>query len=347
MADISVEIIVFEIFTRVPAKVVGRCKSVCKTWYSLLSTKDFAKIHCSRSLISSNQRILFVGDLTCSVHPIDIQSCDYGPGTIVPFPFDDISIHSNLDGLLLVGLKRTYELVLWNPTTGAYKRLSTPDYHGFYEHMLDGVGLYIDVNEDYKVLHIKRRGGVYCVSVYSRSLDSWRSIPFVTKPEYLSLSFHWSSGTLCGDILYFRVSESLVGGTNVLICFDVNLEQFKEISFPPVRSTGVFCGELVNVSNELYMFVSNGYRVMSVELWKLEEEHWIKVLACPQVSMSLDLWCTMSHFMTNGNWLLMTKQGKLFEIEMDTKPFQCFYHVNCFRLKNGAMFLETVVSPTL
>ncbi|KAK9073844.1 hypothetical protein SSX86_006438 [Deinandra increscens subsp. villosa] len=312
MVDISIEIIVFEILTRVPAKVVGRCKSVCKTWCSLLSTQDFAKLHCSRAFVSTNQRILFVGDLTCSVHPIDIQSCDYGAGAVAPFPWDDISIHSNLDGLLCVCLNRTSELVLWNPTTGAYKRLPTDDYHGFYEHSLDAVGLYINASEDYNVLHIKRRGGQYCVSVYSRILESWRDIPFVTKPEYLSLSFHWSSGTLCGDILYFVVKESYIEGVNVLVCFDVNLEQFKEIAFPPVRPMGIFLGELVDVRNELHMFISSGYRDMTIELWKLEGEHWVKVLACTELpSMPLDLWCSMTHFMTNGKFQFTMTNGQL------------------------------------
>ncbi|KAK9071611.1 hypothetical protein SSX86_008040 [Deinandra increscens subsp. villosa] len=348
MVAIPVEIIVCEILSRVPTKVVGRSKSVCKEWYALLSTPDFAKIHCSRSLKSTNQRVLFVGDQTCYVRPINNQSCEYGLGTIVHFPFNDFSIHSHLDGLLCVRLESTTELLLWNPITGAYKNLSTNDFHGFFLSNQDAVGLYIDLFEDYKVLHIKRRCGVYFAKVYSRRLDSWRSIPFITRPEYIRPSFNWSSGTLCGDTLYFTISESYVGGVNVVICFDVNLEQFKEISFPPVPSKGIYKGELLNVNNELYMFVSTGYRQMSVELWKLEGEHWSKVLSSSQIpNISLDLWCSMTHFMTNGNWLLMNREGKLCEIEMDTKPFECFYHASCFRLKSGAIFLETVVSPTL
>ncbi|KAJ0796016.1 putative F-box domain-containing protein [Helianthus annuus] len=66
MADLPVHTIVFEILTRVPAKDVGRSKSVCKQWYALLSTQDFVRMHCSRSLVSSNQRVLLIDDLTCS-----------------------------------------------------------------------------------------------------------------------------------------------------------------------------------------------------------------------------------------------------------------------------------------
>jgi hypothetical protein len=133
----------------------------------------------------------------------------------------------------------------------------------------------------------------------------------------------------------------------VVFCFDVNSEEFKEISFPPVPCAGIFFGELVSVKNQLHMFVSTGLRDMLVELWRLEGEHWIRVLGSPQIpTIPSDSWCGITHFMTNGNWFMMNNQGKLYEIEMDMKTFECFYPVSRFRFNNGAMIVETVVSPT-
>ncbi|KAM0016871.1 putative F-box-like domain superfamily protein [Helianthus debilis subsp. tardiflorus] len=176
MAGLPVDTIVYEILTRVTTKDVGRSKIVYKEWYALLSRQDFVRVHCSRSLISSNKRLLLIDDLACSVHPIIFQSNDYGPSSIVTFPFDhqynDVSIHSHLNGLLCVCLNHTYELLLWNPTTTAFKRLSTPDSHGFYINNLDVVGLYVDTDDDYKVLHIKHKFGVLGVYVYSREVDA-------------------------------------------------------------------------------------------------------------------------------------------------------------------------------
>ncbi|MFS7946738.1 putative F-box domain-containing protein [Helianthus anomalus] len=147
MADLPTHTIVFEILTRLPAKDVGRSKSVCKQWYALLSTQDFVRIHCSRSVVSSNQRVLLIDDLTCSVRLIISNNNDYGPSSIVTFPLhhqnNDVSILSHLNGLLCVCLNHTYELLLWNPTTTAFKRLSTPDSHGFYINNLDAIGLYV------------------------------------------------------------------------------------------------------------------------------------------------------------------------------------------------------------
>ncbi|KAJ0938242.1 putative F-box domain-containing protein [Helianthus annuus] len=203
MADLPIETI-FEILTRVPAKVVGRSKSVCKEWYALLSTRDFIRVHCSRLLVSSNQRVLLIDALTCSVHPIIFQSYDYGPRSKVTLPFDhqnnDVSILSHLNGLLCVCLNHTNELLLWNPTTTALKLLSTPDSLAIYINNLDVVGLYADDADDYKVLHIKRRWGVYESYVYSRELNFWRNIPFLTRQEYLSPNFYWSQGTFYGAV---------------------------------------------------------------------------------------------------------------------------------------------------
>ncbi|KAL8232200.1 hypothetical protein R6Q57_001978 [Mikania cordata] len=157
MLHLSDELIIFEILTRVPARAVGRSKIVCKKWHALLLTQHFVKMHCSRSLIASNQRAILIDDLTCSAHPIDFQSGDYGPGTILTSPFSIVKTYSHLDRLLCVCLNHTSELLLWNPVTQAYKLLSTPERNGYFEYNADAFGLYIDTDDDYKVLHAKRR----------------------------------------------------------------------------------------------------------------------------------------------------------------------------------------------
>ncbi|KAL8217986.1 hypothetical protein R6Q57_021359 [Mikania cordata] len=236
MVHISDELIIFEILKRVPATTVGCSKCVSKKRKALLLTPQFVKIHCSHSLSASNQRVVLVDNLTCSMHPINFQSGGHGPGTILYFPFNNVTIYSHLDGLMCVRLNHTSELALWNPVTGSYKLLSTHDRHGFFEHNADAVGLYIDASDDYKVLYIKRRFGVFAVNVYSRRFESWRNIPFLTILEYVCPSFSFSSGTFCSDTLYFTVCECWIGGENVVFGLDVNSEIFKEITFPPLAS---------------------------------------------------------------------------------------------------------------
>ncbi|GJZ51473.1 F-box domain containing protein [Tanacetum coccineum] len=168
MVELSSEMIVFEILTRVPPKVVGRSKSVCKAWYALLSGHTFVREHFSRSSISSNQKVLLIDDQTCLIQPINFETHNYDPGTIVPIPFDhrsydnffnDVSIVSHLNGLLCVCHNLTSDLFLWNPLTTAFKRLSPPYSTRFYRDYLDAVSMYTDTHDDFKVLHIRRRDG--------------------------------------------------------------------------------------------------------------------------------------------------------------------------------------------
>ncbi|KAL8214188.1 hypothetical protein R6Q57_003637 [Mikania cordata] len=122
-----------------------------------------------------------------------------------------------------------------------------------------------------------------------------------------------SSGTFCVDTLYFTVCDCWIGGENVLICFDVNSEIFKEITFPPLTSAGMTFGDLVNIKNELYMFVSTGIEFMWVELWTLEDDHWIKSLLFPPIPpIPLGLFFEITHFMTNAcnEPAIFTKSGR-------------------------------------
>ncbi|KAF5765505.1 putative F-box domain-containing protein [Helianthus annuus] len=68
MPKLPTDVIISDILTRVPAKTAARSKSVCKEWRALLSTRDFEKAHCSRTLIPSNQKPC------CSVTSIAIFS---------------------------------------------------------------------------------------------------------------------------------------------------------------------------------------------------------------------------------------------------------------------------------
>ncbi|PWA46940.1 F-box domain-containing protein [Artemisia annua] len=355
MAELSTEMILFGILTRVPPKAVGRFKSVCKTWNALLSGNAFVREHCSRSAIPSNQKVLVIEHQTSSIHPINFETHDYEPGTSITIPFDHrsydnrfivVSILSHLNGLLCVCNKITSDLFLWNPVTTAFKRLPPPYSNDFYKDNLDAVGLYTDTHDDFKVLYIRRRDATLAVNVYSRSDESWRNIPLALPSEYLTTRFHWYSGTLCGGTLYFTVSESVVGGSNFMISFDVNSEQFHMTNFPAIPNHGIVYIHLVNAQDELVMFAATGHREMKIDMWILREGTWLRMYSFPLIS--LDLWCSITHYVTNGNkWFVMAKFQKIFEIDTGLMWFDRFYPVTKFQCSDGALFTETLVSPSI
>ncbi|KAI3786487.1 hypothetical protein L1987_40205 [Smallanthus sonchifolius] len=126
---------------RLMPKDVVKCKSVCREWRVMLSTQEFERAHCSRSSVPSSQRTLFIRESNCSVYPMDFETGDYGPPAIIPFPLNvgliGVAILAYLDGLLCVCLHQTSELVLWNPTTNAYKHMSTHEGHRHYTDIAD------------------------------------------------------------------------------------------------------------------------------------------------------------------------------------------------------------------
>ncbi|KAM0006703.1 putative F-box domain, galactose oxidase/kelch, beta-propeller, F-box associated interaction [Helianthus debilis subsp. tardiflorus] len=350
MPRLPTDVIISDILTRVPAKTAARSKSVCKEWRALLSTRDFEKAHCSRTLTPSNQRTLLIRDLSCHIQPMEFETADYGLQTIVPLPFQaeikDVMILSHLDGLLCVCLQHTDKLVLWNPTTGAHTLLATPAGHGLYTDLTDTVGLYNGAGNDYRVLHLSRRSDLVSAHVYSRQLGSWRKIAFGSNPEYQKPRFYWSPGTVCGGTLYFTVCECYVVGKNLVVGFDTNTEQVTEISFPPVPSSGIFQGILVDVRQSLHMVLWTGHQDMSLTLWALQGETWVKHFSTPTVPpIPLSLWLTITHYLTDGTFVVMSNSRKLYEIRVGNNPLECYYASSWFRGYIGAVFQQTLVSP--
>uniref|UniRef100_A0A251V3S4 Putative F-box domain-containing protein n=1 Tax=Helianthus annuus TaxID=4232 RepID=A0A251V3S4_HELAN len=287
MSDIPADVIVYGILTRVPAKTAVQSKTVCKQWCALLSTRDFERAHSSQSSVPNNQRTLLLDDLSFHVHPMDFETGEYGPHSVLPLPFQGVKkevwILANLDGLLCVCLSQTHELLLWNPTTAAYRHLATPAGHGVYEDNADTVGLYSNPSNDYNLLHLTRRSGVLAAHIYSRQQGNWRKIAFKTNPAYHTRKFCWSPATLCAGTLYFTICECWVVGRNVVIGFDTSTEQVTEISFPHVPSSGIFQGVLVTVRNSLHMVLWTGREYMSLSLWALQGQNWVRLLSTPAV----------------------------------------------------------------
>ena len=118
------------------------------------------------------------------------------------------------------------------------------------------------------------------------------------------------------------------------------------INFPPIPNHGIVHITLVNANDELVVFVATGYREMKIDMWILENHTWYNTHSFRPIS--LDLWCSITHYVTNGNkWFVMAKFQKIFEINTGLMWFDRFYPVTNWTCSNGALFTETLVSPTI
>ncbi|XP_076919718.1 putative F-box protein At3g16210 [Bidens hawaiensis] len=323
--------VVLEILTRLPTKVVGRFKLVCKEWHDLLSNRNFEKLHSYRSLLPSNQKTLVIHRLIGTVYPINFITGEYGPGKPITCPFYSditcISILSHMDGLLCAWVHDTHELFLWNPTTTAYKRLSNSTGRGIFVDSTDTIALFKDHLNDYKVMHVIRKSNAFEAHIYSRILASWTEIPFTAKLDYLDRKFCWSIGTQCGTTIYYTITQPMIQGENVVIAFDAFSGHVTELQFPPVQTTGVLETNMLTIQDDLYMIVTNGLQNRTLQLWILRQDHWINLFTLLPPPIPERLWCSITHYMTNGKWFVMSNSQTLYEIDTDMRPLQYFHSV--------------------
>nr|XP_043635917.1 putative F-box protein At2g02030 [Erigeron canadensis] len=243
--DIDNSIIEYEILPRLPAKSVGRFKSVSKQWNSFLSTHMFGKMHHLRHINNKTYKLLILDkplvDL-CS-QPLNNGSVTVGFNRLEEADPRFDSLLGSLDGLVCVASTETVNsLALWNPFTGAYYKLppnpsfTRPfnSYKDFRYRGRDVVGFYSDSSNDYKLLYmIPLDQEAY---IYSQRLNSWRKIEFLIDRYSFLRHYRWSRATFCDHSLYFSVKDLGPVKHPYIICFDVNTEEFRVIQFPPLPS---------------------------------------------------------------------------------------------------------------
>ncbi|PWA61131.1 F-box domain-containing protein [Artemisia annua] len=131
-----------------------------------------------------------------------------------------------------------------------------------------------------------------------------------------------------------------------MISFDINTEEFVFIDLPPIPNHGIVLTSLVDAQDELVMFAASGHRAMKIDMWILTEGTWRHLNSFPEIGF--DLWCSITHYVTNGmKWFVMAKFQKIFEFDTGLMWFDRFYPVTSFQSENGALFTETLVSPSI
>ncbi|KAF5762981.1 putative F-box associated interaction domain, F-box-like domain superfamily [Helianthus annuus] len=346
--DLGLDILVYEILIRLPAKGVGRSKCVCKEWLSVLSTRHFAMMHCRHISTSYNQKFIAIDSRLCSVFPLSCE--DSGPllnsRILLPFeaPWNKVNILTSFEGLLCVCFRNTGKLVIWNPLTRAFKEVSSSNSRGLYKPKSDAIGLYVDKTDDYKLLHIKRRRGRMWVHVYSSMFDSWHKITFANKLRCWRGKPIWSNGTFCKGVLYFLVNCFIENKGVMLFGFDVESERFRLKTFPRFPHA-YYDGNLVVVHKELHVFITHGLPNWTVDLWRMEGESWVKLWVFPRIQPPIILSCSITHITSTGRFLVVSNDGVANEIDTTKKGVDCFLPLVWFHGLQGAIYTETLSSP--
>ncbi|KAM7497687.1 hypothetical protein LguiA_022101 [Lonicera macranthoides] len=242
--------IFIEILIRLPVKILLRCTSVCKSWYSLVTSPYFITTHLKHNNNNANNQILlrsFFGD-NCylgidhySVYR-DNDTFDKLADLDVPFSCIDgcFRVIGCSNGLIFFsddefGYKQT--MYLWNPSIRKFVTVPRPrvtfDSKRSFDHAV-GFGFDAAAN-DYKIVRL-----VYVksnnikvpppeVELFELSTGSWRSInagdfKYVAENQtphaFLNGVIHWT-GYEKGDL------------PKLIVSFDLQNEELGAIMLPP------------------------------------------------------------------------------------------------------------------
>ncbi|GJV76072.1 putative F-box domain-containing protein [Tanacetum coccineum] len=211
------DVIFDHILPRIPAKSGCRFRCVSKEWHSFLTSDTFKNKHNHRDDHENNLKLLVLSKTKTSIEFTTID-CEAPPSdedstpTRRPLPpFEGITPHiiyilASFHGLVCLGIQETYvyvysHLILWNPLTNEYKRLSksTALMNGYIWYYRSIFGLYYSSSEDdYKLLSVQKSH--HYVYIYSLKSDSWRKV------DAFQHTLHPGSpsrGTYLNENLYF------------------------------------------------------------------------------------------------------------------------------------------------
>ncbi|XP_074271018.1 F-box/kelch-repeat protein At3g23880-like [Silene latifolia] len=189
---LTMDVIIMEILPWLPAKTLIRFKSVCKSWNSVISSRDFTQNYLDHQSLSSSaadKRLILTGDRRINCYHL---GGPYATTTTTTFfytktnPF--ISVIGTSNGLLCIRLTTLNfnEYCILNPTTRIcrcihsrlHEQLGVGHSHGFgFDHEnLDYVIVVVSVYRNNSV--VKTR----ITSVYSLNKNTWSVVDEITFP---------------------------------------------------------------------------------------------------------------------------------------------------------------------
>ncbi|XP_076955464.1 F-box protein CPR1-like [Bidens hawaiensis] len=221
--------VVEQILLRSDAQVLIRCKSVCKSLHSLISTPRFVKDHLNQSH-NADRHNTQLGHRRIGFH-ITLNENYRSHRKKVFFV-------GSCNGLVCISTKGSGKFVVTNPLTREINRLPTPPY-GLYGgervHCVVCWGFgYDSCIDDYKVVLgfmdpcNDENARFHVLTLKS---NTWKIIgdKRLCKHAYAGLS--GLEGVLCGGALHWFVSNEW-RKNRVIISFDLSTEKFREIPRP-------------------------------------------------------------------------------------------------------------------
>ncbi|KAJ6866136.1 F-box/kelch-repeat protein [Populus alba x Populus x berolinensis] len=359
MSRLPQEIIV-DILTYLPAKSLIRFKCVCRSWRSLISDPQFAKLHLKRAYEDENmnrQRLLVATD---PLYSVDFEAASDGDdgNTLVKIPYPNAESHNDsfavglflgsCDGIVCI-LDEVDNVVLWNPSTRESKKLPGPSSF-LNKDFSTGLG-YDSSTDDYKMVIASSATATgsdqIMVEVFTLKTNTWRTVQ--GSLSGITLGGRYEGVFWNGALLWLGKQE---GGAahdlDVIVPFDIEEEKFMEAVPLPNHFYTAFLSISGNCLCVLGQLKPSG---SCFEAWLASEygveTSWKRLFAVPVDKLYLDCYST-EMWLTKKGEVLVDNRGcpgkltlyhpvedarKLLKVENDGDPFY-----------DSAIYTESLVS---
>ncbi|KAK2440212.1 F-box/kelch-repeat protein [Trifolium repens] len=265
--------LLIQIFLRLSVKSLIRFKSVCKTWFTLISDYNFANSH-FKFPATHTRKILSLS----STKPPQIQSIDFEEKLVNNIYSASLSFNSSNFPLQIKGSCRGFlflcnslRFYLWNPSTGFHKQI--PLSNSRYSKYLHGFG-YDQSRDDYVVVLIGYDTKVVyhtsCLEFFSLRDNTWKEIKG-TRLSYVS-SLPGANRDIGGMIfnggihwLAFHCDSV----ADVIVAFDLMKKKLLEMRIPyNIAVIPRYCGLWI-FGEFLSLWTTR--RGHTIEIWMMKE----------------------------------------------------------------------------
>ncbi|KAL0355034.1 UNVERIFIED_CONTAM: F-box protein CPR1 [Sesamum radiatum] len=354
--DLPQEILI-EIFSRLPLKSVGKCRSLAKFWREQLSTPHFIKSHLAHQTHHSHQENLI---LNTPYHTIYSRSSLKGDTVWKVLPRLALGgwtyIVGSCDGLVLMILEE-FQKYLVNPVTRqrvrvpesplALNREKIVSVHGFgYDSSSDDYKVvtlsYYDTDNDYS------DSVETFVDVFSMKRGVWRRVdssPYDHHVPYDLWIKTLSSGAFVNGALHWLARNRKLGSPSVIAAFNLANEVFDEIPAPSgVDVQNFVFNKLVVLGGCLCMV--DGGEDGPIDVWTMKEyglqQSWTKFRI--QVDCKWDIFKPLC-FISDEELVLITHGETLAVYNWTNGTVSELATIAPADAIDGCSFVESLVCP--
>ncbi|XP_074283789.1 F-box protein CPR1-like [Silene latifolia] len=352
------DLIIHEIFMRLPVKSILRFKSVSKQWYSTLSSSKFATFHLMKSPFSHPSapvNTLFIENwkkFYLFSYDNDQNPCNLEDNLVkldVDFGVNDyLKLTGCCNGLVCLSKPFSEYFVLWNPATRKLHKYPSDGYlKGIHDNVdrpfvASGFG-YASSDDDYKYVRILgwgRKKLSNIAHIFSLRESKWRKIEF----EHHAV-FPYGKSVLLDENLYW-VSYSKLG--SVIVCFDLGLEKFDIIKLNSAAFSylGVMGACLIESK---YDGTDGGEKLKKIQM--LGSTTTIEKSIDLPKGIILDIESQMIGYTRTGSFFMTGTSNDqlgnimLLLVDSSMKPMQCATLLNVHEPINIARYVPSLVSP--